>query len=329
VFRQLGLNIDLLDGNGATPMHWACYCASDTAIYYLNSWSCDVNIKDHQGNTPLHIAVCSAHKFSEVSNLRAIKELLIKGANRDLKNKEGQKPIDLALTIEDLKLRERVAELLGRDSVYLPCCHLRQPLRKVERSRVSLYAYLLLHVGTFLLLKTLSFSGVQNAVLTTGFTASLIFFGLTASRDPGYVHANDEWVSFADQVDRLDPNSLCPRCELPCQPSSKHCYICERCVARYDHHCNWVDNCIGDGNYSWFLAFVFTQTAYMIMLTIFLWLYIDNHSCVAYLVLAELACFLPCLLVLVKVQILNLINRQTTKERLGTKNYREARGSEL
>ena len=128
---------------------------------------------------------------------------------------------------------------------------------------------------------------------------------------------------------RDSPNSLCPRCEIPCQPQSKHCYICERCVARYDHHCNWVDNCIGEGNYFWFLAFVFTQAAYMITLSIYLWRARNNHSLIIYLVQAELMCFLPCLLILVKEQILNLIYRQTTRERLGAKKHREAHGSEL
>ena len=38
--------------------------------------------------------------------------------------------------------------------------------------------------------------------------------------------------------------------------SSKHCGSCNRCVAHFDHHCKWLNNCIGDSNYSLFVGFI-------------------------------------------------------------------------
>lgn len=78
-FKQKGVELQERDGELSSPLHWACFAGSDTAIYYLLSWGVDVNSKDNQGNTPLHLAIKSAENFQ---NTRAIKELLIKGADR-------------------------------------------------------------------------------------------------------------------------------------------------------------------------------------------------------------------------------------------------------
>lgn len=42
-------------------------------------------------------------------------------------------------------------------------------------------------------------------------------------------------------------------------PRSKHCEICKCCVKVYDHHCPFLNNCIGAGNY--FLYCILLVTA--------------------------------------------------------------------
>lgn len=52
------------------------------------------------------------------------------------------------------------------------------------------------------------------------------------------------------------PGVTCRTCQLGKPARSKHCNICQACVLLADHHCIWVNNCIGKGNYVYFFSFL-------------------------------------------------------------------------
>ncbi|ETV88704.1 hypothetical protein H257_00224 [Aphanomyces astaci] len=75
----------------------------------------------------------------------------------------------------------------------------------------------------------------------------------------------------------------CERCDADHPKRSEHCDTCQGCVVLMDHHCPWVNNCIGIGNAKNFilmLLYVVVLCALMVVLTVAqLWLCASSTVC--------------------------------------------------
>ncbi|MES1915244.1 MAG: hypothetical protein MHM6MM_007220 [Cercozoa sp. M6MM] len=55
----------------------------------------------------------------------------------------------------------------------------------------------------------------------------------------------------------VEDTAMCRYCSLIKPNRAHHCSVCDHCVLKYDHHCMWLNNCIGHANYKYFVLMLF------------------------------------------------------------------------
>ena len=56
---------------------------------------------------------------------------------------------------------------------------------------------------------------------------------------------------------RVSPEAVttCKKCVAPKPSRAHHCSVCRCCVLKMDHHCLWLNNCVGHYNHRYFFSF--------------------------------------------------------------------------
>jgi len=128
-----------------------------------------------------------------------------------------------------------------------------------------LFAYIYGTTMALVVVPWLSFSvpGVVHAgVLSFTTFMALLCYLKCVYGDPGF--SSVDWLpeqedgAVGTHVKKSGGPRQCRKCIPPRYkpPRAHHCKECKRCVLRMDHHCMWVNNCLGHANYKSFVLFL-------------------------------------------------------------------------
>ena len=264
VYFKEKYNFDLFQNDylNNNAIHWACSSGSKSVLDYLmlyinknNGNEYIINSVNSQGQTALHITILTSGSIS------TIKKLLKKGIDLNIKDNNDMTVNDL---VKDKKKFESIEKIIY-DYTNKGCFGLNH---HINDKRNKYCKYILFIILSILVLASITFSFIPYLKYTgfiSYFTEYIFYFSMIiyismfiyiTLSNPGIIPKNtsQNWIEIIDSGKNI--TKMCPYCRIELGKLSKHCFLCHQCIEIYDHHCHWINNCVGSANKPYFIAFI-------------------------------------------------------------------------
>lgn len=258
-FYKNKIGINKTDAKNSTPLHWACFSSSYECVNFLLDKDAEMNNKDKDENTPLHLAVQSASS-------RIVRLLLQKGANASIKNNKGETPMEFAYNKKRIEIYE-ILKINNKCAI----CNFRAPAKKIDKSKKYIFVGIFFKILTYFILFCNIFPFLYNKTcyeycnilsillyLIINIILIILYFYLICS-NPGYIKNNEKITDFENLllVKKEDFKNFCFKCSVYKTGTLKHCIVCDKCCYEFDHHCFWINKCVGKNNYISFIILLY------------------------------------------------------------------------
>ena len=259
-------DINILDRKGQTPLHLGIYKLRPKIIKKLLRKGADVYLKDFAGRSVMDILndqkmrVPNFKKVLKVINNNEQFNLCVY-PDDDKKNKNNNNYKELFSDFKENDLKEKLIEKNGGNNNIINV--------KEEENSKSYMTYhkifnSLMFVCLHIIFELLLYFFVLNKLYIPIYynifwlliITLFILFYITNKSDPGFLEPKDNltWLQMVEKGKNI--NEYCPYCRIKKTSKVKHCHMCKKCIKGFDHHCNWIDNCVGENNKFVFLFFV-------------------------------------------------------------------------
>ena len=263
VYFKEKYNFDLFQNDelNNNSLHWACSSGSKSALDYIlpyinkeNNNERIVNCVNSQGQTALHITILTTGSIS------TIKKLIKKNIDINIKDNNGLTALDLVKEEEKYKNMEKTII----EYSYKNCLGLNYHINDKRNKYIKFISFNILSVFIIFTILFLFFPFLKSQNCNLPFIeyfcyfSTLIFiilYSYIIFSDPGVIEKNGEpWINIIKSGKNL--NKMCPYCRVEQGKFSKHCFLCDKCIEVFDHHCHWINNCVGHLNKPYFLGFI-------------------------------------------------------------------------